>query len=296
MLPRILLYTICISLVNAIDTEYLDHAMKEGLQLDFAKIFARSHITTIIALYNESIFTHIERDMSHNHRLLACLDHAVSIVDLETKTAWALVGLPITNGYIEAEGTLAKFSSIASLAQINRTMLVVSDTNNNCLRWVDRTSYQTSQFAGKCGDQRIQEHGDIDISLSDLKFVAPGALLYQNITHMLYVADYEEVLTINITARIAHRLFKSTMVITGLALEGDKILASYNQGVFEIDSLSHYSLVTGNSAHKDDFHGDAENLNETVFDQIKDIQLLYQRIYAIAEYASNRVRGIDLKR
>ena len=148
MLREIIIYTLYSSLTEAIDTDYIEKAKETDHELDFAQIFQYSKMTTIIALYNESVFTHIEPDLANENYLLACLGSGVSVVDLNKGTAWAIAGLPARPGYKEGIGTEAEFHTIVSLAQINKTMLIISDQYNNCLRWIDRSTHQTSQFAG----------------------------------------------------------------------------------------------------------------------------------------------------
>ena len=296
MLREIIIYTLYSSLTEAIDTDYIEKAKETDHELDFTQIFRYSRMTTIIALYNESVFTHIEPDLANESYLLACLSSAVSVVDLNKGTAWAIAGLPARQGYKEGIGTEAEFHTIVSLAQINKTMLIISDQYNNCLRWIDRSTHQTSPFAGTCGDDRLK--GDTGKQpVTDLIFTQPGALLYNDTSKVLYAADYDEVLRINMTTNTAQRHFKSSKVLSGLTSVGSRLLASYSKGVLQIETVTGIeTLLTGINAGHDDHHVDVDNLNETVFDKLADIQLLYQNIYVLAEYGTHQIRGIDLKR
>lgn len=53
-------------------------------------------------------------------------------------------------GYREGVGTEAWFNWITGFVQVNQTSIIVVDSDNHCLRLVDRKSRQTSTFAGTC--------------------------------------------------------------------------------------------------------------------------------------------------
>jgi len=61
-----------------------------------------------------------------------------------------IAGSPTTSGYSNSSGTSGLFSYLHGFYQKNMTHVIVADSDNACLRMVDRTNGHISQFAGTC--------------------------------------------------------------------------------------------------------------------------------------------------
>lgn len=99
-------------------------------------------------LRTEGYVHHIENDLRDPQIILFADSHAFKSTNFVTSAT--LAGSAIQNGYLEGVSTDARFNRIASFAQLNDTSVVLADVYNNCLRLLDRTSLQTSPFAGQC--------------------------------------------------------------------------------------------------------------------------------------------------
>ena len=56
-------------------------------------------------------------------------------------------------------GAEARFSTITGFTQISEKLVVVADSNNYCMRLIDRTTNDTSEFSGQCGESNGYEDG-----------------------------------------------------------------------------------------------------------------------------------------
>ena len=61
-----------------------------------------------------------------------------------------IVGAAIPAGYEEGIGNAVRFCRITSFVQLNASTVLAVDSCNHCIRLVDRTTNETSRFAGRC--------------------------------------------------------------------------------------------------------------------------------------------------
>ena len=99
---------------------------------------------------------------------------AFSIKTSNSTESQIIAGDTTQYGYQEGTGSAARFESIWGCTQISSTRLVVSDTDNHCLRLIDRVSGRTSQFAGQCTKRGYQDgspalFGDPQSIIKDVK-------------------------------------------------------------------------------------------------------------------------------
>ena len=63
-------------------------------------------------------------------------------------------------------GAEARFYFVRGFTQISEKFVVVADTDNHCMRLIDRTDHFTSVFSGQCESFGYQDGhpGQIDLS------------------------------------------------------------------------------------------------------------------------------------
>ena len=73
-----------------------------------------------------------------------------SIKTTNGKKISIVVGNATGRGYVEGQGASALFNYIFGFTQVGLDQLVVSDYNNYCIRHVNRTTGNTTQYIGQC--------------------------------------------------------------------------------------------------------------------------------------------------
>lgn len=99
----------------------------------------------------EKAVWHIEEDITQNDAYLFADGSALKTFNYETSFQTIVVGDSSSHSYREGTGRQAEFDRITGFAQINITHVLVVDSNNHCIRMVDREMGKTTQFAGTCG-------------------------------------------------------------------------------------------------------------------------------------------------
>ena len=92
----------------------------------------------------------------------------------------AVAGSDSEPGYVEGSADQARFWNIYGITQWTSSLLVVADSANHCLRFVDRVSRRTSRFVGSCG-----AFGFVDGTGANALFNFPYSLLVLKSSFML---------------------------------------------------------------------------------------------------------------
>ena len=72
-------------------------------------------------------------------------------------SASLIAGSAIEFGYVEGVGSQARFNKIISFLQLSPNQVLIADQHNHCLRYLNRITNQTDQYAGNC---TLEEHKD----------------------------------------------------------------------------------------------------------------------------------------
>lgn len=75
---------------------------------------------------------------------------SIETLNPHVNTTSVIAGSSGSSGYQEGVGSSAKFRVIEGIRLWNRTLLLVSDSGNHCLRYVERMSKRTGTFVGLC--------------------------------------------------------------------------------------------------------------------------------------------------
>lgn len=251
----------------------------------------------VISLYNESIFYHLEQDLNSSEHLIAALDNAISIVDLQPSTATAYAGLPAESGYRESVGTEARFHTVISFCQISKDSIVVVDQRNYCLRMIDRQTGATSTLVGRC-QRRKQPDEQQKTAMDELRMINPGVVVFDNASLSLFVADTTIVYRVDLASNTVHTHTTSPRTLASMILvkETDYVIAVMDHTVMRLYAgelnLAPVSIV-GNVARSGDEHG---TLNATLLSQPKGIVEFHPNVYLIADHHNNRVKMLNTNR
>lgn len=125
--------------------------------------------TTLPGYTSVSIYA-LEEDLLHPGYFLAALENSiVQFTPLGSMTI--LAGDPIYKGYVNSQGTQARFSSTLGMCQLPDRTVLIADHGNDCIRSLNRDSNAVTTFSGNCTDQ-----GYVDGSLSQAKFTRPQGI------------------------------------------------------------------------------------------------------------------------
>lgn len=98
-----------------------------------------------------------------------------------------VTGIAKQDGYVNGAASEARFNSIRSFVQMMESkQVIIVDAKNHCLRLLNRTSNQTSDYAGKC-----EEIGTADGIGTAARLTAPCATLFDpNQPNLVYFSDH----------------------------------------------------------------------------------------------------------
>lgn len=92
---------------------------------------------------------HMEKDLSREGFIM--FSDGASLETTNGKTTYKIVGVADQTGYMEGVGRAARFGWITGFAQLNETHVMIVDSQNHCLRIVDRRINTSGKFVGECG-------------------------------------------------------------------------------------------------------------------------------------------------
>ena len=91
---------------------------------------------------------HIAEDEFVPGNLLFVERHTIKTTDGTTTSL--IAGSSTSYGYLEDVGANARFDDILSFVQLSKARVILTDSDNHCLRSIDRTTSGTSTYAGNC--------------------------------------------------------------------------------------------------------------------------------------------------
>lgn len=135
-------------------------------------------------------------------------------------------------------GTDARFRTIRSFEQWNRTHVIVVDEWNHCLRWVERENDNaTSVFAGMC-----EMMGEKDGSMvEEAEFYRPTDIAINKAKNFVYVTDFKKgkIRMIDLYSNFIHTLYNggNRLYPMGLTLDSSmsNLLVTVSHGIRSID-------------------------------------------------------------
>ena len=238
---------------------------------------------------------HISEDWSRPGYIL--FSDGSSIKTTNGQIVKALAGSPTITGYVNAEGSKARFNGIRSFERLNKSHLVIADFDNSCLRLLNMETSLVSDYAGSC-----TEPGDaVGKALEVARFRTP---LYLDIGRMqtkdmLFVADtgLNLIRIVNIEAHTVgnfpfpHQLDK----IKGLVLDtidNEQLVVfseMYIQKVKLADRLPPKIYRAESTGSRDGA------LHDALFEVLHTATALARNVYLLSGNGFNGLRVVDLK-
>ena len=267
--------------------------IEKSVVLNLTAIIETGVITTVISLNNESIFSYLERDLANPHYLLSCLDNAIVSIDLVTKTAFAISGLPTEPAYVEGIGSEARYSGPLSLVQVDRSTIIIADTQNFCLRQIDRDTMNTSTFAGECENYGTAQN-DATVTRENLRLMSPQALIYDKTNQSLYLADGETIYSMSVSGTEVYKIvLNDRYAFNSLILSTEPnqfLIGTTTDEVVSVTQNNEIKVIAGKGLK----HNADGQVPGVKFDTAESIVQVNQNSYLLVENSGHKLRGLDL--
>ena len=208
-------------------------------------------------------------------------------------TTHVIAGNSTQYGYREGVGDEARFTYIYGFAQISEKLVVVADSNNNCLRLIDRSTNKTSVFSGLC-ESRGYEDG------SPGQFDYPFfVVIDKRDKNQLFITDYRNsaVRTVNANSRVVGTFVWSDSLkyIRGITQEEESgdLFVTVNNVLYRIPFVQKtVSLISGSrlgfSGHKD------STLLDSLFHMPYALIFIKPNTLLIADTWNDMLRVVDM--
>ena len=215
-----------------------------------------------------------------------------SLKTTDGKSVHLIVGNPTVTGYVEGTASLARFSSIGGIYQINRTHVVLSDINNHCLRMVHRETYHTAPFVGRCGaaghrdgiDPQFHSPRSIDL-LSENPPVLIVSDYYNNALRAVNLLD-RNVSTLPLASKPTNP--RSAM----LDKSRDALFFSILRQIRKVNLVDYSVEIIAGSGGS----GIADGwFNQATFGDLWGIVKLSENVLVVADQKYSRLRVLDLQ-
>lgn len=200
-----------------------------------------------------------------------------------------------TRGYREGVGQNAYLNDMHGFSQINSTHVLLADTLNHCLRFLNRVTEETSHYLGTC-----QSSGFVDGE--EPKFNKPWAVV-QDPSHssIIYLTDSDNhaLRMINmadaVCSTVISKKLRGIFYPKGLSLDWrkKKLLIANDHFISSVDVQNYdIDVIAGTSSSTFGFK-DADTKN-SMFSDPHGVISLSENITVIADHDNYRIRVVDL--
>ena len=193
-----------------------------------------------------------------------------TLMTIDGTTTHLIAGNSTQWGYREGVGAEARFNYIPGFAQISEKLVVVADSNNNCLRLINRSTNKTSEFSGQCQSEGYE--GGRPGQFSYPHFV----VIDKRDKNQLFITDFfnNAVRNVTVNSRVAGTFVQSDSLkyITGITQEeesGDLYVTAYH-AVYRITYIQRTVSLISRS-------GSPGNRDSTLLDSL--FNLPYELIF-----------------
>lgn len=141
---------------------------------------------------------HMEVDEFTQGNVVYSVERQLRSVSIPDANSTVIAGSISQRGHREGTGEQALFRNITSFTQLDNSTMLVVDSGNYCLRYVDRHTDNTSTAVGMCGSQA---ESDIDANFTSTRFLSkPESLTKRSDSLILLtLADSFSIKQINLT-------------------------------------------------------------------------------------------------
>ena len=219
---------------------------------------------------------------------------AHALVTSYRTTAHLIAGNSAQKGYREGVGAEAWFTYIAGFAQISEKLVVVADTENNCLRLIDRSTNNTSVFSGQCKSRGYE--GGLPGQFSYPHFV----VIDKRDKNQLFITDFfnSAVRNVTVNSRVAGTFVQSDSLkyITGITQEeesGDLYVTAYH-ALYRITYTQRtVSLISGSPGYYSSGYTDS-TLRDSLFNVPHGLIFITPKTLLVADDDNNKLRLVDM--
>lgn len=252
-----------------------------------------------MAIGIEGLVTDIIEDLYNVGNYIFADSNSVKTTD--GTTVLNMAGSPHVRDYIDGAGEDARFDTITSLLQLNRTHVIVSDTLNYCLRVLDMASTNVSVYAGTC-----TQKGDVDGYLTAALFSRNRRIVrgHGESRNVIFVADAGagSIKAIDLTTNLVSTVSGTvqlrkvaSLVVNTVA--GDSILAFHTKFIKKLTVFPEHSRSVEtifNRTHRAETIDGV--LNTSVFVRIDSVIQIGQAVYLLSDTNGTAgIRVIDLE-
>lgn len=169
--------------------------------------FGKMETFAKVSLHNSTSVYVLQEDIFEAGHFLAALENAV-VSFSPSGDMTVLAGSPTEEGFNNAPGSQARFSTVQGLYQLNNGTVMISDHGNHCIRLLTRVSNSLSTVSGKCTHPGHKD-GDLETAM----FATPTDLEPMEPTG-------NRIAVVEFYGRVRYILMRERMVMTASA---DKI-------------------------------------------------------------------------
>ena len=208
-------------------------------------------------------------------------------------TTHLIAGNSTQEGYREGVGAEARFYPITGFAQISEELVVVADSDNHCLRLIDRSTNKTSVFSGQCksfgykGGSPGQFHNPYYVVID------------KRDKNQLFITDYlnSAVRTVVVDSRVVGTFVWSDSLkyIIGLTQEeesGDLYVTAYH-ALYRITYTQRTVTLISGSPGWNSGYGDSTLLN-SLFDWPRELLFITPNTLLIADVWNSKLRLVAM--
>ena len=239
------------------------------------------------------VVQHMELDRFRPGFIVYTDNHALMTSD--GTTTHLIAGNSTQYGYREGVGAEARFIYMYGFTQISERLVVVTDTDNHCMRLIDRSTNTTSLFSGQCKSRGYQDG-------CPGRFNAPWSVVMdKRDKNQLLITDHynKAVRTVDVMSQAVGTFVKSDSLygITGITQEeksGDLYVTADN-AVYRIACTQRtVTLISGSPGRYSYGYRDS-TLLDSLFYWPHELIFITPDTLLIADYHNNKLRLLDMK-
>ena len=211
----------------------------------------------------------------------------------DSTTTHLIAGNFTQRGYREGVGAEARFTYIFGFAQISEKLVVVADTENSCLRLIDRSTNKTSVFSGQCKSRGYE--GGLPGQFNYPYFV----VIDKRDKNQLFITDFfnSAVRNVTVNSRVAGTFVQSDSLkyIKGITQEeesGDLYVTAYH-ALYRITYIQRtVSLISGSPGDNSGY--EVSTLLDSRFNWPFELIFIKPNTLLIADTANRKLRLLDM--
>ena len=209
-------------------------------------------------------------------------------------TTHLIAGSSTQTGYREGVGADARFNFMTGFVQISEKLVVVADSNNHCMRLIDRTTNKTSLFSGQC-----QSEGYEDGRPGQFRYPR-SVVMDQRDKNQLLITDSGNaaVRTVDVKSQVVGTFVKSDSLdyIRGITQEeksGDLYVTAYH-ALYRITYIQKtVSLISGSPGNS---RGSRDSsLLDSLFNNPQELIFITPNTLLISDSNNNKLRLLHMK-